>query len=186
MTKDEINLVLDAVLIGFKAERFMTDADYALQDKAVLVLQEALAEQPAYRAVKTYHEGKPVYVAEQPAQKRPQNCGTGYCSCIECVMEPANQLDDINVVDMPVQQEPVTVVKALPMGHGYPDMHYAECQHLPSGTKLYTTPPAQREWIGLTDEERTQAEEGCWYMDEFDNTIYAMNIEAKLKEKNNG
>ena len=20
--------------------------------------------------------------------KRPQNCGTGYCSCIECVMEP--------------------------------------------------------------------------------------------------
>ena len=24
-----------------------------------------------------------------PAQKRPQNCGTGYCSCIECVMEPA-------------------------------------------------------------------------------------------------
>ena len=24
-----------------------------------------------------------------PVQKRPQNCGTGYCSCIECVMEPA-------------------------------------------------------------------------------------------------
>jgi hypothetical protein len=24
----------------------------------------------------------------QPEQKRPQNCGTGYCSCIECVMEP--------------------------------------------------------------------------------------------------
>lgn len=23
--------------------------------------------------------------------KRPQNCGTGYCSCIECVMEPAQQ-----------------------------------------------------------------------------------------------
>ena len=22
-------------------------------------------------------------------QKRPQNCGTGYCSCVECVMEPA-------------------------------------------------------------------------------------------------
>ena len=31
----------------------------------------ALAEQPAYRAVKTYHEGKPVYVAEQPAQQEP-------------------------------------------------------------------------------------------------------------------
>ena len=30
-------------------------------------------------------------LAEQPAQKRPQNCGTSYCSCIECVMEPAQQ-----------------------------------------------------------------------------------------------
>jgi hypothetical protein len=36
-------------------------------DPAVTAIQEALA---------------------QPAQKRPQNCGTGYCSCIECVMEP--------------------------------------------------------------------------------------------------
>lgn len=24
-----------------------------------------------------------------PTQKRPQNCGTGYCSCIECVMDKA-------------------------------------------------------------------------------------------------
>lgn len=24
----------------------------------------------------------------QPEQKRPQNCGTSICSCIECVMEP--------------------------------------------------------------------------------------------------
>ena len=30
---------------------------------------ELLAEQPAYRAVKTFHEGKPVYVAEQPTQR---------------------------------------------------------------------------------------------------------------------
>ncbi len=29
--------------------------------------------------------------AAQPQQKRPQNCGTGYCSCIECVMEQAQQ-----------------------------------------------------------------------------------------------
>ena len=24
---------------------------------------------------------------EQPAQQRPPNCGTGYCSCIECLFE---------------------------------------------------------------------------------------------------
>lgn len=23
--------------------------------------------------------------------KRPQNCGTGYCSCIECVIEPSSE-----------------------------------------------------------------------------------------------
>lgn len=28
---------------------------------------------------------------EQSEQKRPQNCGTSHCSCIECVMEPAQQ-----------------------------------------------------------------------------------------------
>ena len=26
----------------------------------------------------------------QPKQERPQNCGTGYCSCIECVMNKEN------------------------------------------------------------------------------------------------
>ena len=25
-------------------------------------------------------------------KQRPQNCGTGYCSCIECVMEPSTVL----------------------------------------------------------------------------------------------
>ena len=48
------------------------------------------------------------------------------------------------------QQEPVAVVKALPMGHNQTDMHYAECQHLPVGTLLYTSPPASKP---LTDEE---------------------------------
>jgi hypothetical protein len=41
-----------------------------------------------------------------------------------------------------------------------------------------------RTWSGLTDEQRANAEEGAWFMDEFDKTIYAMNIEAKLKELN--
>ena len=47
MTKELLTLALEAVEIGFKAEQFMTDADYALQDKAVAALREALAEQPA-------------------------------------------------------------------------------------------------------------------------------------------
>ena len=35
-------------------------------------------------------------LVEQPAQQRPQNCGTGYCSCIECPYEqPAQQQEPV-------------------------------------------------------------------------------------------
>ena len=44
--------------------------------------------------------------------------------------------------------------------------------------------PRKREWVGLTDEEVYQAESGCWFLDEFDKTLFARAIEAKLKEKN--
>ena len=47
-----------------------------------------------------------------------------------------------------------------------------------------TPPAAQKTWVGLTDKEKYEAEEGCSYMDEFYRSLYADNIEAKLKEKN--
>jgi hypothetical protein len=37
-------------------------------------------------------------------QKRPQNCGTGYCSCIECVMEPA-LVQDEDLYDLAVKAD---------------------------------------------------------------------------------
>jgi len=46
---------------------------------------------------------------------------------------------------------------------------------------LYTAPP-QREWVGLTDDERDKIREQAHY--EFDDISNA--IETKLKEKNNG
>jgi len=49
------------------------------------------------------------------------------------------------------------------------------------GMALYRSP---KEWVGLTDEEVYQAESGCWFLDEFDKTLFARAIEAKLKEKN--
>ena len=52
---------------------------------------------------------------------------------------------------------------------------------LPVGMALYRAPT---EWVGLTDEEVYQAESGCWFLDEFDKTLFARAIEAKLKEKN--
>jgi len=53
----------------------------------------------------------------------------------------------------------------------------------PVGTALYTTPPAaQRQWVGLTDEEITALKHnGERYISSQD---FARAIEAKLKEKN--
>jgi hypothetical protein len=47
---------------------------------------------------------------------------------------------------------------------------------------LYTTPPAaQRQWVGLTDDERVD----LWKATETDNRMVLIDaIEAKLKEKN--
>jgi len=50
---------------------------------------------------------------------------------------------------------------------------------LPDGTKLYTT-PQQRTWVGLTDGDEIDWEEGGSLRD------LVKAIEAKLKEKNNG
>lgn len=44
----------------------------------------------------------------------------------------------------------------------------------------------KKKWVGLTEEEMLEAENGCSYMDAFELTLYAEKIEAKLKEKNCG
>jgi hypothetical protein len=38
-----------------------------------------------FAALNNMPNGEPLYTAPQPQpEKRPQNCGTGFCSCIEC------------------------------------------------------------------------------------------------------
>jgi hypothetical protein len=72
-TKDEaLALALGWQKKDWNSESPMS-ADSAISEAndVINALMQALAAQPA------------------PVQKRPQNCGTGYCSCIECVMEPA-------------------------------------------------------------------------------------------------
>ena len=102
-------------------------------------------------------------LAEQPEQKRPQNCGTGYCSCIECVMEPA-------------QQEPVAWMSDTDVG--FKKSEFGATPTVP----LYTSPPAQRTWVGLTDDERLEVAE----IDGADEWFWKVckAIEAKLKELN--
>ncbi|CAB4131339.1 hypothetical protein UFOVP121_82 [uncultured Caudovirales phage] len=47
---------------------------------------------------------------------------------------------------------------------------------------LYTSPPAQRTWVGLTDDERKEAFQSCEIKTPAE---FLKAIEAKLKEKNN-
>jgi hypothetical protein len=101
----------------------------------------------------------------QPEQKRPQNCGRGYCSCIECVMEPAPVQEPVAWADMGTCDVDNDAGLSWTPGHFHT-------------TPLYTTPP-QRTWVGLTYEEKDELRYSHMTSAEFIDAI-----EAELKEKN--
>ena len=80
----------------------------------------------------------------------------------------------------PAQQEPVAWMSEHrfdELRQGFPVMTtLTKHKAFEDDVALYTSPPAQRTWIGLTDEE----------IDEWTPEIHAVirAIEAKLKEKN--
>ena len=95
-------------------------------------------------------------------QKRPQNCGTGYCSCIECVMEPA--------------QEPVPLREAIVANLVREGINKHRARELADHFIGLAT--AQRTWVGLTDEDDIDWEDGGNLKD------LVKAIEAKLRERN--
>ena len=161
-------------------------------------------------------------------QKRPQNCGTGYCSCIECVMEPAQQEPVAWIVEFENGEQELHF-EAQSVGEKNTPLYTSQAQQKPyrllqdNGSKyfgeswdkaeqpahapvewmemvvanlvregvnkhkarelaqhFYASPPAQRTWVGLTDEERTEIRR-----EHFARTLPLMDaVEAKLKEKN--
>jgi hypothetical protein len=86
----------------------------------------------------------------------------------------------------PAVQEPVGEVTRYGLdshGRKWHGIHWYDSNvDVPHGTKLYTTPPAQRHWVWLTDAEVMQTMSGDWTSQFY----FARAIEAKLKEKNNG
>ena len=166
-------------------------------EKAITALREALAEQPYEIGTRLAREGKGISdlwgavksdadmaeaqrgyeaaLAEQPAQ-RPQNCGTGYCSCIECLFE---------------QQEPVAwpcVIAEADFSENTVTLAMQCTDYKVSASKhwLYTSPPAQRTWVGLDDEEIQTTWSSVMDGAVFTRREVYKAIEAKLRSKNNG
>ena len=108
-----------------------------------------------------FHEGQRMFaVPKQPAQQEPagsvyrygkDSSGTPWHG----VRWTASGLDlpdgTLIYTSPPAQQEPVAI---LNHAHGIHTVRSVKLNGLPDGEyNLYTSPPAQRTWVGLTDEE---------------------------------
>ena len=110
---------------------------------------------------------------KHPEIKKPQNCGTGYCSCIECMMKPS---PTDWLIEFENGQEPVGKFAK------FTDGIWREVTDGSAGVPLYTAPP-QRTWVGLTDGVMCDIamEHGLMDINWID---FARAIEAKLRSKN--
>ena len=181
MSKEAMKLALEAL------EKISMGGDPGWADDVLPFLREALAEQPAYRAVKTYHEGKPVYIAEQPAS----------------TLEELYALSKEVSAEQPAQQEPVLQdieqyrlqmagISTAAIGYWkesdgiHPDYDTIALRDV---AKLYAKYDelyrAQRKWVGLTDEEIKKLAAPL-FMTHYWKLCneFARATEAKLKEKN--
>jgi hypothetical protein len=91
----------------------------------------------------------------------------------------------------PVQEHVATLIEHYAFTDGIVRFDGVEnMEQLPVGTKFYTTPPAaQRQWVGLTDEEIFSVLGNLQRKyngppTEDSRVVFALAIEAKLKERN--
>ena len=119
--------------------------------------KEALA-QPDYRAVKTYHEGKPVYVS-QPEQEP-----VAWRNAAVRIGEELSSVGPDGYYNMTAQQWLDWAMEQKPRG------------------KNSLAQPLQRPWVGLTEQEVTAIDRK--YYRRMGPQEFSKEIEAKLKEKN--
>jgi hypothetical protein len=155
MSKEAMKLALDE-LKHIKQTCLSSMGISLVNEKVLIALEEALAKQ---------EQGEPV------KQQRPQNCGTSYCSCIECVMDEQEQDELVGwpcvIETADFEEDTVTLKmqsKDYSVGVG---LHW-----------LYTT-LQQRTWVGLTDDD---------FITLCDSDLGTAGLikatESKLKEKN--
>jgi hypothetical protein len=119
----------------------------------------------------------------QSEQKRPQNCGTGYCSCIECVMEAEQEPAVLKWQQAPIRTAwgDDMVVASIAIDNDHTLSLYCERDQTPKVDVMF----AQRTWVGLTDEEIKEIV-GPWGdtpIKGYTRQLFDQ-IEAKLREKN--
>jgi hypothetical protein len=87
-------------------------------------------------------------------------------------------------------EKPVIFYRCNGCGHAYEQMHPTSCDCNEAGgfdrVEYFTAPAAQRQWVGLTDEEIQTAWGSVMDGAVFTRKEVYKAIEAKLKEKNNG
>ena len=178
MSKEAMKLALEALeqLDGIDTETECVTFDVG---EAITALREALAEQPAQ---------------QEPIGKVIASVRHLRSISVELLPEvDVPSVDSMIFTSPPAQQEPVTwgvdwgkagdipcvsIIKRLPGG----GIEVVAVEYAP----YEYNPPAQRTWVDLTDEEF----ENAWSQSKGDVFFrikpFALAIEAKLKEKNNG
>ena len=125
---------------------------------------------------------------EQPEQKRPQNCGTSYCSCVECVMEPNTKVNSEAIPKQISEQEPVAHLwQHSETGRTrivMPDQIITTDATWHVVGPLYLGAPPRREWQVLTDEDVNGVKHTFDWASAWTFADFARAIEAKLREKN--
>ena len=128
----------------------------------------------ALEALEWCHGGEPCGTAEAITALREALAGqkSGIKQVIELYDSP----------DQPSQQEPVAFEEWLAKQHGDPEeIGFFQALRISyiAGQDSITSPPAQRTWVGLTDQEFQ------WIYDHGRTSAGMMElVEAKLKEKN--
>ena len=100
-------------------------------------------------------------------------------AAIDPLLFEAEEILEEALAEQPAQQEPVAI--ALNTGTKQGVKWLKNVEH---GTKLYTSPPAQRTWVGLTNEEILTVARDHYNPHQRPEISFARAIEARLKELN--
>ena len=147
MSKEVMELALEA-LETVVADVKTTPTAYEAQRQAITALRKALAEQPCDMEEMCLNCQPRGPNGECPDKQPAQ----------QALDKMAENAREIGLDYEPVQQEPVGSVYRYGKDSSGKQWHgirwTASGLDLPDGTLIYTSPPAQRTWVGLTDEER--------------------------------